>query len=65
MAGVVDEPDEESNRIDAQRDAEEKWPVINRRSRNRRVRRGSLNWRRPNSGEQRGVIAISRSVFPT
>jgi hypothetical protein len=31
IAGVVDEPDEESNRIDAQREAEEKWRAINRR----------------------------------
>jgi hypothetical protein len=53
MAGVVDEPDEESNRIDAQRDPEEKWRAINRRSMNRRVSRGSLKWRRPNSGERR------------
>jgi hypothetical protein len=65
MAGVVDEPDEKSNRIDAQSDAEEKWREINRRRRNSRVRRGGLKWKRPNSGEQRGVIAISRSVLPT
>jgi hypothetical protein len=66
------EPDDESNRIDGQRDTEEKWREINRRCTNRRARRGGLKWRRPDSGErraesgeQRGVIAISRSVLPT
>jgi hypothetical protein len=54
MAGVVGEPDEESNRMNAQGEAEEKWPVINRRSRNTRVRRGGRKWRRRNSGVQRG-----------
>jgi hypothetical protein len=53
MAGVVDEPDKSRNRIDAQREAEEKSPILNRQSRNRRVRRGRLKWRRPNSGERR------------
>jgi hypothetical protein len=47
MGGVGDEPNDESNRVDPQREAEEKWRAIDRRCRNSRVRSGP-HWRRPN-----------------
>jgi hypothetical protein len=70
MTDFVDEPDYESNGIDAQRGAGEKGRAISMRTcpqfrSSTGLRRGRTNGRRPNSGEQKGVIAISSSIRPT